>query len=258
MSDIDFIHLPEGISVDYNRPIYMSNCLTTSALVQNLNLEYLNNLCPTQEVSVSYYDCENSAMNLIQSFSNTELLTITEIYKQNGENQFEKKAVEECPDTIRNNSILLNYVSKVSNQLNNPTLWINGKDRVIDFHKDAHDAILIQVEGKKIIRFVSSEFDSEMKIVGAEKINALFKFLKDANNARSYGDDTTWSERYAFKKNLNLNSKITGFEIEISPGDIVFIPKTWWHATKSLDLNLSINCEVELCNLNLESIGEEK
>lgn len=260
MGYIKYSALPPFRKNQWGKPVFIKGILPLNSKLNQWSVEYLNSVCPNQEVSVSHYDSNKSEMNFIQSFKNTELLTISKVFSQIQSGAFEKKAVEECPDTLYKNPNLLKDVEELDalftsrSKEDQSTIWINGTNRVIDFHKDSKRALLILLQGEKIFRFVSPQYDEKMHQVTKQQIQALFKVLPSASGAQNYGIDTTWSDIKAFKADNSVEPKIMGYEIRIKQGDAITIPSNWWHATKSLKPSLSLNIEMGARDINWGSL----
>ena len=39
------------------------------------------------------------------------------------------------------------------------------------------------------------------------------------------------------------------WQVTLDPGDVLFVPKKWWHYVQSLDTSISINTWIELVSL---------
>ena len=39
------------------------------------------------------------------------------------------------------------------------------------------------------------------------------------------------------------------WQVTLAPGDVLFVPKKWWHYVQSLDTSISINTWIELVSL---------
>jgi len=101
----------------------------------------------------------------------------------------------------------------------NPNLFVQlaSRKRVRLFRPDIGSAIFREVQ-QRIKQHASSNFRGNEMMEGPER-TAL--------------EESTWGE----------SAPKHGFEVIVSPGDALFIPKGWWHSIKSMgsDVNASVN-----------------
>lgn len=118
-------------------------------------------------------------------------------------------------------SIFTKYTKK-----NNPFAWIGPSGTISGFHWDTQNNMLAQIKGKKLVLLVSPKYNKEMYV--SKKYDAASVFSEvDINNY-----DETKHPKF---KNVEI------YSVVLNPGDVVFIPKGWWHYVKSLDVSISVN-----------------
>ena len=104
--------------------------------------------------------------------------------------------------------------------------WIDPKGTVTGLHRDFMDNIFIQLRGRKHF-YLMAPNQSDLLYQSKKYDPGINCSLVDLEN---YDPDTYPLFEYAVV-----------FEANINPGDLLFIPKGWWHHVKSLDNSISIN-----------------
>ena len=104
-------------------------------------------------------------------------------------------------------------------------IWMGPKSTVSPCHHDPYDNILVQIFGYKYIRLYHPDFNlypypPDQMLSNTSQIDV--EFLQDLS---SFPD---------FPKNEYL-------DIVLGPGDMLFIPKGWWHYVRSLSVSFSIS-----------------
>ncbi|MEX2315984.1 MAG: cupin-like domain-containing protein [Pirellulales bacterium] len=104
--------------------------------------------------------------------------------------------------------------------------WIGPAGTVTGFHIDWGDNILAQVQGRKQIR-----------LVAPAQTPFMYK-------SRKFDQGTTISEIDVDRLDRDrfpLFAKVTPATFILHPGDMLFIPRGWWHYVRSLDKSISVS-----------------
>src|SRR5581483_4257080 len=110
-------------------------------------------------------------------------------------------------------------------QLNSYNLWIGAVAQKSSIHNDPYDNLNVQIIGKKkVILFAPEQHE-----------NLYPEFLHSRLWASRIDPDRPDLER--FPKFAGAR----GFAGELSPGDVLFIPKYWWHSFSAAEAALNIN-----------------
>ena len=104
--------------------------------------------------------------------------------------------------------------------------WIGPKGTVSGYHTDWADNILAQIYGRKRVCLVAPEQSRYMYPSSKYETGSILSSV-DANH-------------YDEKK-YPLFQKATQMATVINPGEIIFIPRGWWHHVESLDKSISVN-----------------
>jgi hypothetical protein len=109
---------------------------------------------------------------------------------------------------------------------NNTFGWIGPKGTITGFHKDSLNNLLAQVMGKKLVILASPKQTKNMYISEKFELAAISSQV-DINN-------------YDQKKHPKIQD-VEFFSVVLDPGDVLFIPRGWWHYVRSLDTSISIS-----------------
>lgn len=99
--------------------------------------------------------------------------------------------------------------------------WIGQKGAVTGMHYDLFNNFLTQIRGAKTCRLLPNQ-----------KVSRKY-----------YSDKFDHYARISTLDAFNLNGHTQDLEpiaIDLEPGDVLYIPKGWWHQVKSLDPSISI------------------
>ncbi len=99
-------------------------------------------------------------------------------------------------------------------------LWFGPPGTVTPFHVDNRNALFVQVRGRKLVRLVPPQF--------------LASLYNDHSCYSPVDLDAIDTERFPAMKDVPV------FEVVLEPGDALFIPITWWHWVKALDVSISL------------------
>jgi len=113
--------------------------------------------------------------------------------------------------------------------------WIGPQGTVTGYHADWADNILAQVHGTKRIDLVSPAQNACMYP------SAKFEFRTKLSSI-----DPEHFDRQLYP----LFQQAQPFTTTLHPGEMIFIPRGWWHRVESLSRSISINN----CGLDLKSI----
>jgi hypothetical protein len=104
-------------------------------------------------------------------------------------------------------------------------LWIGSQGCFSPLHFDQSDNFLVQVQGQKHVMLFSkqdSPFLYANSISGAKHISMLDLRCPDHNR-------------------FPLFTRAKPYSALLEPGDVIYIPRKWWHAVESMDTAISIN-----------------
>ncbi len=118
-------------------------------------------------------------------------------------------------------SIFTKYTKK-----NDVFAWIGPKGTVTGFHYDSLNNLLAQIMGKKLVVLVAPKYRKQMYVSKKFEYGAISSQV-DVNNYNQ--------ERHPLFKDAEFSSVV------LEPGDVLFIPKKWWHYVRSLDTSISIS-----------------
>jgi len=101
--------------------------------------------------------------------------------------------------------------------------WLGSENCVTPLHFDHFPNFLIQIRGRKALTLFSP---SDSKLL----------YPNPASPSVSQVD----IEAPDYLAHPLLHNA-TAFHLELSPGDVLYMPSGWWHQTRSLETNISVN-----------------
>ncbi len=110
--------------------------------------------------------------------------------------------------------------------INHAAGWIGPGGTVTGYHIDRADNLLVQIVGRKFVKLVSPDQSKRMYPSSKYDSNTLMSSV----NADEYND-----------AKFPEFAKVDALYAIIEPGDILFIPRGWWHYVRALDPSISVN-----------------
>ncbi|RDW71815.1 hypothetical protein BP5796_07849 [Coleophoma crateriformis] len=121
------------------------------------------------------------------------------------------------------------------------SIWMGIPPTYTPLHKDPNPNLFVQIAGRKIARLYKPSIGSaifrnvQTRIGGSS--SSSFRGLEMMQGLEvKILEEAVWGS----------SGSIDGYEVEVNPGDALFIPKGWWHSIKSLnqgtrEVNASVN-----------------
>lgn len=110
--------------------------------------------------------------------------------------------------------------------LQNAKLWIGPPGVISSMHRDLADNLHAQVSGRKRFTLVAPQQSA------CVYPNSLFDAVPNGCGVDIEHPD------YARFPRLREAEMLVG---ELGPGDVIYIPRGWWHHVRTLDLSISVN-----------------
>ena len=118
-------------------------------------------------------------------------------------------------DYIKSNSLFCHVLS-----------WIGPKNSITGFHCDWSETINVQVRGEKIFYVVSPRFNKFMYI--SDKFERI--------------SSTSEVDLKKIKSNkFPLFKKANVIKVHLKKGDLIYIPRGWWHYVRSLKPSIGVS-----------------
>ncbi|KAK3349260.1 cupin-like domain-containing protein [Lasiosphaeria hispida] len=134
----------------------------------------------------------------------------------------------------------------------NSSIWMGLQPTYTPFHNDPNDNLFCQVRGSKVVRLLPPErgnalfFQVKAEIAAQLKREGRISLFRPASPGVRGEEMMQWREREAFHKAVWSEQAPVGIlEARLNPGDMLFIPRKWWHSVQSVGtrgaLNVSMN-----------------
>ncbi len=104
--------------------------------------------------------------------------------------------------------------------------WIGPRGTISGLHADNINNMYTQIQGRKLFIIASRRYNKRMY--------PSKKYIAGAIGSRV--DINDYSE-----KKFPRFSEVEFSHVILEPGDVLFLPKKWWHYVESLDTSISIN-----------------
>jgi len=104
-------------------------------------------------------------------------------------------------------------------------LWLGSEGTRTSFHFDPKDNLFVQVLGRKIFYLVSPR-----------QTKNLYTDVQYSQKSRVSPDDPNVLSDFPDFAQVDVQYVV------VEPGDLLFLPKLWWHHVSSCDVSISVNC----------------
>ena len=212
---------------------------------------------PHEKLNINTYSENEILPYFFQNYLASEFKTVSEIFDSN-----EKYSAHELTSFLKNNELLLDDLDFYAPFLKSRNLpeelfysfWYGSKNSVTDLHSDNVDLILFQIKSKKTVRLLNKETDQEkLQIITKEETLKFFEKHNIPMNEKIAATIQLKTSSYSKIKAFQDQSH-SYYEVILNPGDAIFIPKNWWHSTKSHDSSIAVNLELLENHININSI----
>jgi hypothetical protein len=102
-------------------------------------------------------------------------------------------------------------------------MWIGPPGTVTSLHHDLTDNFIAQIVGRK-----------RLKVLPAAHVACLYNHQHVFSEITDLEDPALDLSRFPLLRNAR------GYDVTLSPGEIIFIPLAWWHQVKALDFSVTI------------------
>lgn len=106
--------------------------------------------------------------------------------------------------------------------------WLGTRDTVTPLHFDSYHNIFVQVGGSKRVKLIDPDFCDKL-------------YVSKQGGLESQGNVSQVDVEDPDLKRFPLFRDVKVLECVVHPGDILFIPKGWWHHVRSLTTSFSVN-----------------
>ena len=104
--------------------------------------------------------------------------------------------------------------------------WIGPAETLTGYHIDWGDNILAQISGRK-----------EVHLVSPDQTPFMYASQKFDQGTTISAVDTEHQDA----ENYPLFEKVIPWKVTLEPGQMLFIPRGWWHHVRSLDKSISVS-----------------
>ncbi len=239
-----------SIPLDLCIPQYFPQACSHWPAIRKWSIDYFKEEFPKAQLNINHYNEEVELPYFYQNYLDSKAKSFQEIMSKP-----DSYSIHESTDLLKQNTKLfedLKYFSPFCNTETIPaetfySFWYGSKDSITDLHTDNVDLFLFQISSEKRVRLLDKATDQN-SLQAISKSEAM-NFFKENN--------LPMNEKIAATIQLNTSnySKLKSFsdelenfdyyEVLLQPGDVLFIPKDWWHSTKSLDYSFAVNLEVD-------------
>lgn len=106
-------------------------------------------------------------------------------------------------------------------------MWIGPKGTITPLHHDRVNVLLVQVMGRKLIRFIPP--NQNEKVYNERDVFSELDLNREID-----------LDKFPLAKNLKI------IDVVVNPGEALLIPVGWWHWVKSLDVSITLTHQ-EFC-----------
>lgn len=216
--------------VNLNRPILLKEY--TYDLVNKWNVEHIKELLGDKRVNVQIMRPDKTGF-LKTSYKRMSASVAMDKISMRGQEQRDKYYIS--GDTVKGN------LTPLRNEISHPDFlssvdiydygfWYGEAGNITPLHLDCFEGVLHQIKGKKIIRLYAPEESKYLYLPYDNKKETWFRISKAFRPLNQ--------ETYQIFPQL-MDAKYV--ELELNPGDLVYIPCGWWHYVYSSTECISLN-----------------
>lgn len=227
-------------------PRLISNVGIKWEALRKWNGDYFVTKIPNHKFLISFYRSEVSYLD--STYKNLIQLTATEFVKKLSSEEVGSFAAEEATSFIFSHTDLIKDLDSFKPIIDGEvgermiSLWWSSKNKVTDWHTDNIPLVLCQIKGTKTIKLLAPVSEDEIDpIVAGDFMKRLTSFGWSEEDAYREVQNSRFAQKKAFADDSQSQNVLS---YQLFPGDCIFIPEGWWHATRTEQESIAINFEV--------------
>jgi ribosomal protein L16 Arg81 hydroxylase len=216
----------------YNKKPFILKNVTSKWPSAKWNFDFLRRKCGDCRVNVCKYDRSLNESFIIQhkDMRVMELRDFFDKHFMKDDAQWsvkeESRIFEEYPDLLYD--LKLDEVTLPECRTGEKYMWVGTSDSSICLHCDLCDwNMLYQIVGRKKWKLYSPDDEKYLYVQTKTALDGGLYSMVDAFNP-----DLEKFPDFALAKE---------YEVIVEPGDLIYVPRRWWHAVYSMTYTLSVN-----------------
>ena len=208
------------------RPAVFAGLVSDWPAVQRWTLDFLQRVYPAVSITtaqveegVVVMDAQRGLIHEPQQFH--AFITALRAGARDG---YMMSSMSELPEGLRADAPPPPYLDRTT--LQNAKLWIAPAGIVSSMHRDLADNLHAQVSGRKRFTLVAPQQSASVYP------NSFFDSVPNGCRVDIEHPD------YARFPRLRQAELLVA---ELDPGDVIYIPRGWWHHVRTLDVSISVN-----------------
>jgi lysine-specific demethylase 8 len=254
------------------RPVVLSNAISDWPATRSWTPEYLTRRYGDVVVAVARYDPHSGGSFLEQTLADLHERVPLREFLSGLEEGNHLYALREDTTLFERAPQLLEDVANFSPFSSFPranaykSLWIGPQNYVTGLHVDPGDTLLFQLYGRKRVLLFHPDqtpyLYQERFMASAQKFaDSALRQRLEPSMLDVLRDKVRWCAVQPFSPDLcrfPLFAHATCVEVEIGPGDTLYIPDRWWHAVESMGATISISIEPDFRESNFAQTDQEQ
>jgi len=208
------------------RPAVFAGLVDDWPAVRRWNLEFLQSAYPAVAVTTAQVAAGVVVMDPRRGLLHEaeQLHGFVTALRGGARDRYMMSSLRELPEELRADAPPPDYLS--GTRLQNAKLWIGPSGIVSSMHRDLADNLHAQVAGRKRFTLVAPQQSA------CVYPNSFFDAVPNG-----CGVDIEHPDYARFPRLREAEM----FVAELGPGDVIYIPRGWWHHVRTLDLSISVN-----------------
>ena len=208
------------------QPVVLAGLVSDWPAVPRWSLEFFRDAYPALSITTAHVEGGRVVMDRQRGLVHRpeRIDTFVAALRAGARDRYLMTPMRDLPAPLRADAPLPTYLRAATVQ--NAKLWIGPEGMVSSMHRDLADNLHAQVAGKKRFTLVAPQQSA------CVYPNSLFDSVP--NGCRI---DVERPDYVAFPR-LRAAEMLVA---ELDPGDVVYVPRGWWHHVRTLDLSISVN-----------------
>lgn len=208
------------------RPVVLAGLVNDWPAVRRWSLDFLSAAHPALPITTAHVENGQVVMDRQRGLIHEpeQLAAFVTALRAGAQDRYLMTPMSGLPEALRADAPPPQYLNAVTVQ--SAKLWIGPVGMVSSMHRDLADNLHAQVSGRK--RFT---------LVAPQQSACVYpnSFVDSVPNGCRVDIEHPDYARFPQLRDAEM------FVAELDPGDVVYIPRGWWHHVRTLDLSISVN-----------------